>query len=106
VRPADDECPFPKPVEVPIEDWIDLHRFQPAELWDVVDAYLDAALERGLREVRLVHGRGRGVQRDRIQRRLAGDPRVARLADAPPGRGGWGATLVWLREPGEDPRRT
>ena len=63
----------------------------------MVDAYLDAALEAGYREVRLIHGRGKGVQRARVQKLLAGDLRVERFTDAPPGRGGWGATLVWLR---------
>lgn len=87
-----------EPIEIPIEDSLDLHGFRPAEIADVVDAYLDAARERGFREVRLIHGRGRGVQRAQIQRRLADDPRVTRYADAPPGRGGWGATLVWLRD--------
>ncbi len=88
-----------EPVVVPIEEAIDLHSFHPKEILDVVDAYLDAALERGFREVRLIHGRGRGVQRGRVQALLADDPRVLRYADAPPGRGGWGATVVWLRAP-------
>lgn len=83
---------------VPIERSIDLHTFQPAEVLAVVDAYLDAALERGLTEVRLIHGRGKGVQRARIRQRLAADPRVVRFVDAPAERGGWGATLVWLRD--------
>jgi len=60
---------------------------------------LEAALEAGYREVRLIHGRGKGVQRARVQKLLARDPRVERFADAPPGRGGWGATVVWLRAP-------
>ena len=68
-------------------------------LKQVVDAYLEAALEAGYREVRLIHGRGKGVQRARVQRLLARDRRVERFTDAPPGRGGWGATLVWLRPP-------
>jgi DNA-nicking Smr family endonuclease len=93
----DEDCPFPEPVEIPIEDSIDLHRFRPAEIREVVDAYLDAARERGFREVRLVHGRGRGVQRHRVQRLLDGDPRVERFGDAPEVLGGWGATIVWLR---------
>ena len=92
-----DESPFPEPVEIPIEEAIDLHWFRPSEIRDVVDAYLDAARERGFREVRLIHGRGKGVQRARIQRLLQDDPRVERFADAPGDRGGWGATLVWLR---------
>jgi len=82
---------------VPIEDVLDLHGFQPRDILHVVDAYLDAAIERGLGEVRLVHGRGKGVQRARIRQMLEGDPRVLRWKEAPPERGGWGATLVWLR---------
>jgi len=95
----DDEAPrdaLDPPIVVPIEDWLDLHGFQPREILDVVDAYLDAAIERGIAEVRLVHGRGKGVQRARVQQMLRADPRVLRCQEAPPGRGGWGATLAWL----------
>ena len=53
-------------------------------------------MEAGFREVRLVHGRGRGVQRRRVHEVLAASPLVERFADAPPERGGWGATVVWL----------
>ena len=91
-RPAGDE-----PFVVEITDAIDLHHFQPSEVLEVVDAYLDAALEAGFREVRLIHGRGKGVQRARIRRRLTRDARVDHFEEAPPGRGGWGATLVWLK---------
>ena len=59
--------PFADPVVIPIEDSIDLHRFRPSEIGEVVDAYLEAAVEQGLREVRLIHGRGRGVQRNRVR---------------------------------------
>ena len=93
----DEDGPFSAPVPLPIEDHLDLHAFRPSEITDVVDAYLEAALAAGYREVRLIHGRGKGVQRARVQRLLARDRRVERFADAPPGRGGWGATLVWLR---------
>ncbi|MGH0036258.1 MAG: Smr/MutS family protein [Myxococcota bacterium] len=88
---------FDEPVVVPIEDSLDLHGFQPREILEVVDAYLDAALERGFVEVRLIHGRGVGFQRHRVQEMLAADPRVEAYADAPPGRGGWGATIARLR---------
>jgi dsDNA-specific endonuclease/ATPase MutS2 len=86
---------------VPIEDAIDLHHFHPREILDVVDAYLDAAIEKGLYEVRLIHGRGKGVQRANLQRRLRKDPRVERFAESTPDRGGWGATIVWLKEPAQ-----
>ena len=95
----DEDGPFSAPVRLPIEDHLDLHAFRPSEISEVVDASLEAAQEAGVREVRLIHGRGKGVQRARVQRLLARDPRVERFVDAPPGRGGWGATLVWLRTP-------
>lgn len=88
--------PFGEPVVVPIEDSIDLHRFRPSEVGDVVEAYLEAARAEGFREVRVIHGRGRGVQRGRVQRLLERSPHVERFADAPGDRGGWGATVVWL----------
>ena len=95
----DEDGPFSAPVRLPIEDHLDLHAFRPSEVTEVVDAYLEAALEAGYREVRLIPGRGKGVQRARVQKLHARDRRVERFADAPPGRGGWGATLVWLRAP-------
>jgi len=94
---AADEPPLPEVVEVPIEDSIDLHFFAPADVPSVVEAYLEAAVDAGFAEVRVIHGRGKGVQRRRVQRLLAEHPAVARFADAPPERGGTGATLVWLR---------
>ncbi len=95
----ENDCPFPEPVKIPVEDAIDLHYFRPAEVAEVVDAYLEAAVEAGFREVRLIHGRGKGVQRSRVQGLLARDHRVERFADGPGDRGGWGATIVWLRQP-------
>jgi DNA-nicking Smr family endonuclease len=100
----DDDAPFPDPVVIPIEDSLDLHRFLPREIEDVLEGYLEAAAERGFREVRVIHGRGRGVQRARVQRVLARSPHVERFADAPGDRGGWGATLVWLRRDSLPPR--
>jgi DNA-nicking Smr family endonuclease len=85
-----------EPIVVEITDSLDLHHFHPSELRGVVDAYLDAALERGFTELRLIHGRGKGVQRARVRSFLSTDERVERFEEAPPGRGGWGATLVWL----------
>jgi dsDNA-specific endonuclease/ATPase MutS2 len=87
------------PFVVPIEESIDLHYFRPGEILAVVDAYIEAALEAGFREVRLIHGRGKGVQRANIRKFLEGDPRVERFSESSPGRGGWGATLAWLRNP-------
>lgn len=85
------------PVDVPIEDALDLHPFAPSEIPSVVESYLEAAAEAGFEEVRLIHGRGRGVQRERVHRVLASHPLVCEMRDAPPERGGWGATVVRLR---------
>ena len=95
-----DEEPFPDPVEVPIEDALDLHPFRPAEIPAVVESYLEAAHAAGFREVRLIHGKGTGVQRAAVQRVLASSPIVERFAEAPPERGGWGATIAWLARDG------
>ncbi|MBI4635395.1 MAG: Smr/MutS family protein [Candidatus Rokubacteria bacterium] len=86
-----------EPVRVPIEDSLDLHAFDPRDIPSVVAEYLEAAHARGFTEVRLIHGRGIGVQRRVVQSLLARHPRVAAYADAPPERGGHGATLVRLK---------
>lgn len=87
----------PEPVRLPIEDSLDLHAFTPRDVRPVVDEYLREAAARGFREVRLIHGRGIGVQRASVQALLAGHPLVLRFFDAPPERGGWGATVVVLK---------
>ena len=86
------------PVRIPIEDAIDLHAFAPRDIASVVDEYVTAAHARGLREVRLIHGRGIGVQRSVVRALLSRHPLVSSFAEALPERGGWGATLVSLRE--------
>jgi DNA-nicking Smr family endonuclease len=88
------------PVRVPIEPEIDLHSFAPREVISVVDEYLHAAREAGFREVRLIHGRGKGVQRAGIQRLLQSHPLVDGYWDAPESH--LGATLVRLRVGGPD----
>ena len=85
------------PVELVITDVLDLHSFLPREVPNVVRDYLDAAYEAGYRQVRVIHGRGAGVQRQTVRKLLGRDPRVMDFADAPPGAGGWGATVVRLR---------
>ena len=82
---------------VPIEDSLDLHSFLPRDVPSVVSEYLDEAIHAGFSEVRLIHGKGKGVRRAEIRRLLADDPRVCDLSDAPPERGGFGATVVVLR---------
>jgi DNA-nicking Smr family endonuclease len=82
-------------VQVPIEEAIDLHSFAPRDVISVVDDYLHAAHEKGFREVRLIHGRGKGVQRAAVQRLLQGHALVERFWDAPESH--LGATLVVLK---------
>jgi DNA-nicking Smr family endonuclease len=83
------------PVHIAIEDSIDLHSFAPRDVVDVVHAYLHAAHEAGFREVRLIHGRGKGVQRAAVQRLLREHGLVERYWDAPESH--LGATLVVLK---------
>ena len=87
----------PEPVSLPIEDSLDLHSFAPKDVRPVVEEYLKEAAARGYSEVRLIHGRGIGLQRASVQRLLAGHPLVEHFFDAPPERGGWGATVVVLK---------
>ena len=71
------------PHRVPIEDAIDLHAFAPRDIKSVVEEYITAAHEAGLREVRLIHGRGKGVQRGIVQQVLERHPLVSEFYDAP-----------------------
>jgi DNA-nicking Smr family endonuclease len=89
--------PDAEEVVVPITDVLDLHSFRPADVPSLVREYLDAAVERGLSRVRIVHGRGQGVQRRTVRILLERDPRVIAFGDAPAEAGGWGATWVTLR---------
>ncbi|MCG6964585.1 MAG: Smr/MutS family protein [Acidobacteria bacterium] len=87
-------------VTLPVEDSLDLHPFDPSEIPPVVEDYLEAAHAAGFREVRLIHGRGIGVQRERVRSVLSRHPLVEAFHDAPPERGGWGATVAYLRDRG------
>jgi len=82
--------------QVPIEDALDLHTFNPRDIKSVVEEYVNAAWERGLREVRLIHGRGRGVQRGIVQQALERHPLVIEFWDAPEAH--LGATVARLRD--------
>ena len=84
-------------VDVPVEDFIDLHTFAADETRAVLDAYLEAAIEKGFSEVRIIHGRGKGVQRRITHSYLERHPGVSDYYDAPPEQGGWGATVAVLK---------
>jgi len=89
--------PVDPPVPIPIEEVLDLHPFRPGETAAVVADYVEAAAAKGLREVRLVHGRGTGVQRAIVRAALSRSPHVVSFGNATPDRGGWGATVAVLR---------
>ena len=86
-----------EPVRIPITDVFDLHTAQPKEVEAVVEAYLEEANRLSLKALRIIHGRGIGVQRAIVRAVLARTPFVLSYRDAPPEAGGWGATLVTLR---------
>lgn len=83
--------------ELPIDGTLDLHAFAPRDVPSVVEEYLRECRGRGILRARIVHGRGRGVQRAVVRRLLAALPFVLASEDASPELGGWGATLVTLR---------
>lgn len=86
-----------EPIPVEITDVLDLHTFAPRDVGRVVRAYLEAAVEQGIPEVRLIHGKGKGVQREHVRRILSEHPAVLEHFDGTPQRGGWGATIARLR---------
>jgi dsDNA-specific endonuclease/ATPase MutS2 len=87
---------FPEEVILPLEDSIDLHSFHPRDIPDVVEEYLNECIKIGFKEVRIIHGRGKGYQRAVVQTLLQKNPLVISFKDAPAERGGWGATVVIL----------
>jgi dsDNA-specific endonuclease/ATPase MutS2 len=89
--------PFDDPVVIPIEDHLDLHPFRPKEIASVVEEYLNECRQAGFSEVRLIHGKGVGVQRKIVRSVLSKHPAVLSYHDAPAEAGGWGATVVILR---------
>jgi hypothetical protein len=91
--------PFPEPIRLEINDVFDLHTIAPRDVGRVVEEYLREAHRLGFRSVRLIHGKGRGVQRATVRAILARTPFVVDWTDAPPQAGGLGATIARLRVP-------
>ncbi len=85
------------PVELPIDGTLDLHTFRPSEVGALLDDYLDACRERGILQVRVIHGKGTGALRRTVLAHLERDDGVASFAPAGEEAGGWGATIVRLR---------
>lgn len=88
--------PFPDPTAIPVRDELDLHGLPPKMVREVVESYLEEARRLGFRYVRIVHGKGIGVQRETVRRILERTPFVVDFGDAPADRGGWGATVARL----------
>ena len=94
-----------EPIRIPVTDVFDLHSVPPRDARAVVEEYLIEAHRMGYRALRIIHGRGIGVQREMVRSVLASTPFVAGFQDAPAEAGGWGATLVtlWGGPPGPRP---
>ncbi len=92
----DDNTPFPDPVVIEITDIFDLHTIPPQQVKAVVEEYLREAHRKGFRVVRIIHGKGIGVQREMVRAILARTSFVLNWTDAPPDAGGLGATIVTL----------
>ena len=88
-----------EPVRIPITDVFDLHSVPPKDIRAVVEEYLIEAHRMGYRALRVIHGRGIGVQREIVRAVLSKSPLVIEFRDAPAEAGGWGATIVTLRQP-------
>lgn len=97
---TDFDNPFPEPVEIEITDIFDLHTIPPRDVKRVVEEYLLLAHEKGFKSVRIIHGKGIGVQRDTVRAILARTSFVSDWTDAPPEAGGLGATIVMFRPTG------
>jgi hypothetical protein len=87
------------PVEIPIDGVLDLHTFSPKELPHLLNDYLEACLQRHIYDVRVIHGKGKGILRDRVRAILSRHALAESFSEAPLDAGGWGATLVRLKAP-------
>lgn len=86
-----------QPLVIPVEDSLDLHTFRPAEVGDLLEDYLREAWEKGFTQVRIIHGKGTGVLRRRVEAVLKRHPLVRSWRQADEARGGWGATVAELQ---------
>jgi DNA-nicking Smr family endonuclease len=89
-----DDC-----ITIPVDGVLDLHAFRPEETLDVVREYIHCCSEQGIGQIRIIHGKGKGVQRTAVRKLLGQLDAVASFRDAEETAGGWGATLVDLRSP-------
>lgn len=95
---TDEESPFPEVVEIEITDSLDLHAFHPRDVRAVVTEYLKEARKKGFRVVRIIHGKGVGVQRETVRKVLAETNFVKSFKNAPEFSGSWGATIAVFKD--------
>lgn len=95
--PPGEDDPFDGPVPLPLDGVLDLHAFRPADVGELLPAWIDDCHAAGLRALRVIHGKGTGALRRRVEAILARHPLVTAFGPAGEGAGGWGATLVTLR---------
>jgi len=98
-----EDVEMPEVLEVPLTDELDLHTFLPGDVPSLIPEYVEECLRRGFREVRIVHGKGRGVLRRAVHAALDRHPGVVSYRPADEWAGGWGATLVTLAAPDTPP---
>jgi len=87
-----------QPVKIYIEDVLDLHTFKAEDVPELLEDYIFECIKSSIFSMRIIHGKGRGIQKKRVQKLLKNNPKVESFQDAPPEAGGWGATLVNLKE--------
>ena len=86
-----------EPIRIPIQDVLDLHTFQPRDIASLLREYFSECIKAGILSVRVIHGKGKGIQKRQVHRILQKSAQVKSFKDAPPAAGGWGATLVELK---------
>lgn len=92
------ENDFDSVFEPPLTDELDLHTFHPSDAKSVVEEYIRACHEKKMTRIRIIHGKGKSVLKTIVQKALTNHALVSEFHDAAPGSGGWGATIVYLKE--------
>jgi dsDNA-specific endonuclease/ATPase MutS2 len=95
---SDEDNPFPEVVDIEITDSLDLHAFHPRDVKAVVTEYLKEARKKGFRVVRIIHGKGVGVQRETVRKVLSETEFVKSFKNAPEFSGSWGATIAVFKD--------
>jgi DNA-nicking Smr family endonuclease len=86
-----------EPIKLTIDDVLDLHTFHPKDIPNLLEDYFSECMQAGIFSVRIIHGKGKGIQKRRVQKLLKENSLVVSFKDTPPEAGGWGATLVELK---------